>query len=90
VSCVTLQVLAPNQGLRRLMLGATNLTGTVPCELFENHELSTLMVSINKLEGSLPACVLEVSGYARHMWPLLHRSRCVVLWVVRSTCCGAK
>jgi hypothetical protein len=37
------------------------VTGTVPCELFENHELRTLMFSINKLEGSLPACVLAVS-----------------------------
>jgi hypothetical protein len=56
------QVLAPNKALRRLMMGATNLTGTVPCEFFENHELKTLMISINKLEGSLPACVLAVSG----------------------------
>eukprot|EP00882_Tetradesmus_deserticola_P030012 GHRQ01033664.1.p1 GENE.GHRQ01033664.1~~GHRQ01033664.1.p1 ORF type:complete len:178 (-),score=61.11 GHRQ01033664.1:458-991(-) len=41
------------------MLGATNVTGTVPCELFENHELRSLMISVNPLEGSLPACVLE-------------------------------
>eukprot|EP00882_Tetradesmus_deserticola_P025594 GHRQ01028125.1.p1 GENE.GHRQ01028125.1~~GHRQ01028125.1.p1 ORF type:complete len:288 (-),score=80.04 GHRQ01028125.1:459-1322(-) len=44
------------------MLGATNVTGTVPCELFENHELRSLMISVNPLEGSLPACVLEVSS----------------------------
>jgi hypothetical protein len=57
-----LQVLAPSKSLRRLMMGATNITGTVPCELFENHELKTLMISINELEGTLPACVLAVSG----------------------------
>lgn len=45
------------------MIGSANLTGTVPCALIEEHELRTLMMSSNKLEGTLPACVLEVS------WP---------------------
>ncbi|WIA11368.1 hypothetical protein OEZ85_011489 [Tetradesmus obliquus] len=52
------EVLAPVKTLRRLMMGSTNLTGTVPCSLFEDHALKTLMISINQLEGSVPACVL--------------------------------
>lgn len=44
------------------MVGSTNLTGTVPCALFSEHKLKTLMMSSNKLEGTLPSCVLEVSG----------------------------
>jgi hypothetical protein len=47
--------------LRRLMMGNTNLTGTIPCRLFEEHTLKTLMFSVNKLEGELPDCVLAVS-----------------------------
>lgn len=52
------EVLAPVKTLQRLMMGSTNLTGTVPCSLFEDHALKTLMISINQLEGSVPACVL--------------------------------
>jgi hypothetical protein len=44
------------------MMGSTNITGTVPCRLFTEHQLRTLMFSVNKLDGSLPACVLGVSG----------------------------
>eukprot|EP00879_Flechtneria_rotunda_P020521 GHRR01021592.1.p1 GENE.GHRR01021592.1~~GHRR01021592.1.p1 ORF type:complete len:536 (+),score=117.26 GHRR01021592.1:712-2319(+) len=51
-------VLSDSPAIRRLMLGATNLTGTVPCSLFDDHELRTVMISVNKLEGSLPECVL--------------------------------
>eukprot|EP00775_Hariotina_reticulata_P005586 gene5586-5825_t len=53
------QVFSKSTAIRRLMLGATNLTGTVPCDLFTEHNLRTVMFSINKLEGSLPGCVLE-------------------------------
>jgi hypothetical protein len=58
-ACVS-QVFSKSKSIRRLMLGSTNLTGTVPCELFTEHDLRTVMFSINRLEGSLPACVLEV------------------------------
>lgn len=56
------QVLAGSRALRRLMIGSTNLTGTVPCALFEEHTLKTLMMSSNKLEGTLPDCVFQVRG----------------------------
>lgn len=54
------QVFEKSPALRRLMLGATNLTGTVPCALFDHNKLKTIMISINNLEGSLPDCVLAV------------------------------
>jgi hypothetical protein len=59
------------------MMGSTNLTGAVPCELFDNHELRTLMISINQLEGTLPACVLAVSGYI-FTYQLVTRLACLL------------
>ena len=56
-----LQVLSTSRNLRRLMMGNTNITGTIPCRLFEEHELKTLMFSVNKLEGDMPECMLAVS-----------------------------
>jgi hypothetical protein len=56
-----LQVLSTAPALRRLMMGNTNITGRIPCKLFEEHELKTVMFSVNKLEGELPDCVLAVS-----------------------------
>lgn len=44
------------------MLGNTNITGRIPCRLFEEHEMKTVMFSVNKLEGDLPECVLQVRG----------------------------
>jgi hypothetical protein len=60
-----LQVLSTVPALRRLMMGNTNITGRIPCRLFEEHEMKTVMFSVNKLEGDLPECVLGVSG---HTW----------------------
>lgn len=56
-----LQVLSTAPALRRLMMGNTNITGRIPCRLFEEHELKTVMFSVNQLEGDLPECVLAVS-----------------------------
>lgn len=66
-----LQVLSTATNLRRLMMGNTNITGTISCKLFEEHELKTVMFSVNNLEGDLPECVLGVS----------------VLWCVEPTAC---
>jgi hypothetical protein len=44
------------------MMGNTNITGRIPCKLFEDHAMKTVMFSVNQLEGGLPACVLEVRG----------------------------
>lgn len=54
-------MLSTAPALRRLMMGNTNITGRIPCSLFEEHELKTVMFSVNKLEGELPDCVLAVS-----------------------------
>lgn len=59
--CAYVQVLADAPNLRRLMMGNTNITGRIPCRLFEDHKMKTVMFSVNQLEGELPACVLEVS-----------------------------
>jgi hypothetical protein len=66
VHCVRLQVLSDAPNLRRLMMGNTNITGRIPCRLFEDHKMKTVMFSVNQLEGPLPACVLEVSRRSRH------------------------
>lgn len=42
------------------MMGNTNITGRIPCRLFEEHTLKTVMFSVNQLEGDLPDCVLQV------------------------------
>lgn len=49
------------------MMGNTNITGRIPCRLFEEHELKTVMFSVNKLEGDLPDCVLAVSTTAAYI-----------------------
>jgi len=57
---VLLQVLSSATNLRRLMMGNANITGRIPCRLFEEHTLKTIMFSVNQLEGDLPECVLQV------------------------------
>jgi hypothetical protein len=57
-----LQVLSGTKDLQRLVIRYANLTGSIPCELFTDHKIKTIMLSFNGITGSLPACVLEVGG----------------------------
>lgn len=60
------------------MMGNTNITGRIPCRLFEEHEMKTVMFSVNKLEGDLPDCVLQVSNI--HMWFCWLQVQCLMAW----------
>ena len=58
-------VVATLPNLERLLLGYNSVTGSLSCGVFplpEDSRLVALDVADNRLEGSVPACLLQTGG----------------------------